>query len=173
MKPDELNKLRGFANAVQRLTRQIVKNNDACDKLCSACFGVTSTEGDAILRLPDKGTLSMDKLSKAMNLANSTMTRKAGQLIDKGLIYRASDPKDRRLVRVGLTRTGQGLRRDLKKALENFYRGALDEIQEEERGLIIRGLERLNAAIAKGARSCSEIGASPTSRLRRKAVAKK
>ncbi len=159
MKPEELAKLRDFAKAVQQLTRRIVKGNNACDKLCSACFRVTTTEGDAILSLPERGTVSMNELSRLMNLANSTMTRKAGQLVDKGMVFRTADPKDRRSVRVGLTASGQKLRKELQRALENFYKGALDEIQPEERVLILRGLERLNAAIEKGARSCAGIRA--------------
>jgi DNA-binding MarR family transcriptional regulator len=166
VKSEELNKLKDFAAAVERLTRQIVKNNDACDRLCAACFGVTMTEGDAILSLQERGTVGMNALSRRLGLANSTLTRKAARLVDKRLVFRTADPKDRRAVRVGLTPSGQKLRRELRRALENFYKGALDEIREEERGLIIRGLERLNGAIAKGARSCAEIAASAAKKNR-------
>lgn len=145
-------KNRDFASQVLHLISELVKNNEMCDRECVAQYGVTASQSYTILSFPEKGTLSMNELSKTMNVDNSTMTRMVDQLVGKALVCRKPDEKDRRLVRVGLTTHGQDLRRGLEEELKNFYKEALDEIQENERTAIIHSLERLNQAYAKAFR---------------------
>ncbi|MBI4303025.1 MAG: MarR family transcriptional regulator [Chloroflexi bacterium] len=154
MNPD---KARDFASRVLHLISELVKNNEMCDRECVAQFGVTASQGYTILSLPAEGTLSMNELSKAMSVDNSTMTRMVDQLVDKGLVYRKPDEKDRRLVRIGLTEKGKELHRDLEAELENFYQAALDGISEEERLGIIHSLEQLNNAIKAAIETCGTV----------------
>lgn len=153
---DRLSRLRDFANEVKRLIYQLVKNNESCDRISVARYGVTSSQGYTLLSLPDDGTLSMNELSKAMGVDNSTMTRMVDQLIDKALVHRNPDEKDRRQVRIGLTAKGDELREHLEQALQSLYKEALGEIGEEERLTIINGLKRLNEVFAKSIESCGE-----------------
>ena len=145
---------RDFASQVLHLVSELVKNNEMCDRECVAQYGVTASQGYTILSLPAEGALRMNELSRIMGVDNSTMTRMVDQLVDKALVYRKPDEKDRRLVRVGLTAQGQELHRDLEEALQSFYKEALDEIQEHERVAIIHSLERLNQAYAKAFKVC-------------------
>lgn len=147
-------KAKDFAGQLLHLVSELVKNNEMCDRECVAHFGVTASQGYTMLSLPPENTLSMNELSKIMSVDNSTMTRMVDQLVEKNLMYRKSDEKDRRLVRVGLTAHGQELRTDLEEELKNFYKLALEGISEEEGLGIIHGLQRLNAAIAKAIASC-------------------
>ncbi len=147
-------KARDFASQVLHLISELVKNNEMCDRECLVQYGVTASQGYTILSISEEGTLSMNELSKTMGVDNSTMTRMVDQLVEKILVYRKPDEKDRRLVRVGLTEQGHGLRRDLEEELKNFYKTALDEISEEERPSIIRSLEQLNKAITKAIETC-------------------
>ncbi len=147
-------KARDFAGQVLHLISDLVKNNEMCDRECVAQYGVTASQGYTMLSLPEEDTLSMNELSKAMSVDNSTMTRMVDQLVDKALVYRKPDEKDRRLVLIGLTAQGQKLRTALEEELKNFYKLALDGISEEESLGIIHGLQRLNGAIAKAIASC-------------------
>lgn len=151
------NEARDFASRVLRLISDLVKNNEMCDRECVAQFGVTASQGYTVLSLQAEGTLSMNELSKAMNVDNSTMTRMVDQLVDKALVYRKPDEKDRRLVRIGLTDKGRELHADLESELKNFYKTALDGISEEERLGIIRSLEQLNTAMARAIETCSTV----------------
>jgi len=154
---DRLSRLRDFAVEVERLTYQLVKNNESCERVCVAQYGITSSQGYTLLALPEKGTLSMNELSKAMGVDNSTMTRMVDQLVDKALVCRKLDEKDRRQVRIGLTAQGQEIRGHLEQALQSLYKEALGGIGEDERLTIIHGLKRLNEVFAKSIESLAKV----------------
>jgi DNA-binding MarR family transcriptional regulator len=145
---------REFSNEVHRLLRQIAKTDDGYETSCVSFFGVTSSQGGTLLALPLKDTLKMNELSTIVGVDNSTMTRMVDQLVDKGLVFRKVDEKDRRLVCIGLTASGQKLHRELGNALRDFYSDSLGEIREEERAVILQSLERLSSAMAKGVDNC-------------------
>jgi DNA-binding MarR family transcriptional regulator len=145
---------RDFSNEVHRLLHQIAKTDDGYEQACVAFFGVTSSQGGTLLALPLKDTLKMNELSTIVGVDSSTMTRMVDQLVDKGLVSRKVDEKDRRLVCIGLTPAGQKLHRELDNALRDFYKDSLGEIREEERAVILQSLERLNSAMAKGVENC-------------------
>lgn len=143
-----------FASEVRRLLRQIIKSNQGYEEACVTFFGVTSSQGGALLALPLKKTLRMNELSNSVGVDKSTMTRMVDQLVDKGLVFRKVDEEDRRLVHIGLTELGQELNTKLAKALKGFYKDSLGEIREDEREAIIRSLVTLNGAIARGVENC-------------------
>lgn len=145
---------RDFCNEVHRLLHQISKTDDRYEQACVAFFGVTSSQGGSLLSLPQKGTLKMSEMSTAVGVDSSTMTRMVDQLVDKGLVFRKVDEKDRRLVCIGLTAAGQKLHRELDNALRDFYKDSLGEIREKERAVILQSLEKLNMAMANGVENC-------------------
>jgi DNA-binding MarR family transcriptional regulator len=138
-----------FAHEAHRLMDQIAKNKRVYEEACVSFFGVTSSQGSPILSLPLENTLRMNELSSVMGVDNSTMTRMVNHLVDKGLVLRKADEKDRRLVRVGLTAAGRKLHEELAGALDNFYKDSLDQIPEEDRKTIIDSLTKVNSAIAR------------------------
>jgi DNA-binding MarR family transcriptional regulator len=154
MQSDKFNEARDFANEARRLMDQIAKNNQVYEESCVTFFGVTSSQGGTILSLPLNKTLKMIDLSNAMNVDNSTMTRMVDQLVDKGLVLRKADEKDRRLVQIGLTPAGKKLHQELAAALDTFYKYSLDKIPEEERTIIIESLVEVNNAMSKGLEEC-------------------
>lgn len=154
MTSEQLSSNRDFSNEVQRLLNQIAKSNQVYEEACVAFFGVTSSQGGTILSLPLKNTLKMNELSNIVGVDNSTMTRMVNLLVDKGLVFRKVDEKDRRLVRIGLTAAGQKLHKELAEALSGYYKDSMDEVRIEERAAIIRSLTKLNDAIARGVENC-------------------
>jgi DNA-binding MarR family transcriptional regulator len=154
MSSDKIIGARDFAREARRLMDQISKNNQVYEESCVAFFGVTSSQGGTLLSLPLNKTLKMIELSNAMSVDNSTMTRMVDQLVEKGLVLRKADEKDRRLVQIGLTPTGQKLHKELAAALEKFYQDSLDQIPEKERPVIIESLIKVNDAMGKGLAEC-------------------
>lgn len=154
MAPEQFSRNADFANEVRRLLRQIVKNNQGYEEACVAFFQVTSSQGGTLLAIPLKNTLRMNELSSSVGVDKSTMTRMVDQLVDKGLAFRKVDEKDRRLVHIGLTDSGQQLNKKLAKALRGFYKDSLGEIREGEREIIVQSLVILNSAIARGVENC-------------------
>jgi DNA-binding MarR family transcriptional regulator len=143
-----------FANQVRDLIHQIAGSFESYERACVTYMGVTTAQGGAILSFSVNAGLTMNELSKTVNLDTSTMTRMVDQLLEKGLVYRQNDARDRRVIRVGLTDSGKKLRSRLEKALQSFYKNSLGQIQEEERGIIIRCLEHIDNAVAKGLEEC-------------------
>lgn len=138
-----------FPGQVQRQIYRLVRLYQFCDWVCLAEHGVGVSQGYTLLSLPQEGNLSMNKLSEAMGLANSTTTRIVDQLVRKGLVRRKPDDVDRRVVNISLTPKGQALWRTLDKEQQDFFKQAFDEIPEDERPAIVRCLEQITSLISK------------------------
>lgn len=143
-----------FAGSLQRQLQQLVRAYELCNRICLAQHGVTPSQGYTLLSLPEKGSLTMNELSDAMGLANSTMTRLVDQIVHKELVHRKPDDDDRRIVRIELTGQGQKVRRTLEKELQDLFKQSLDEIPEEERPVALRSLERVTSLVARALKGC-------------------
>jgi len=143
-----------FANEVRDLISSISGCFESYEKACGTFMGVTTSQAGTILAFPLTGGMTMHELSKAVNLEISTMTRMVDLLVDKSLVQRETDPKDRRVVRVGLTENGAELRKRLDDALQSFYTKALNDFPKKEQGEIIKNLRRLNEAISASLEEC-------------------
>lgn len=117
-------------------------------------YGVTTSQGEALLAFAADSRVSMNELSRALGLANSTMTRMVEKLVARGLVRRTEDEQDRRVVRVALTAEGRKLRGSLKEARREVQGLILREIREEERTAVLEVLAKLNTAIAKVMQEC-------------------
>lgn len=71
-----------------------------------------------------QGPLTMGDLSALLEVPLSTATRMVDWLVDSGYVQRLSDPEDRRIVRVSLSRTGQ----DLYLTINHFLQQRVEEI---------------------------------------------
>lgn len=138
-----------FAASLQRRVYQLVRECELCDQICMGQYGVTASQGYTVLAMPESESVTMNALSEAMGLANSTMTRMVDQLVSKKLVYRSSDDEDRRVVRVGLTAQGQETRRNLEQVQQFFFGQVLAEIPQNEQPVILQILERIVAAVGK------------------------
>ncbi len=141
--------LEAFAINLQSQVYQLVRAYELCDQMCMGQYRVTASQGYTMLTLPESKSMTMNALSEAMGLANSTMTRMIDQLVDKGFVRRETDNEDRRVVRVSLTSQGQETRRNLEQAQQYFFGLVLTEIPQEERHDILQVLERIVVAIEK------------------------
>jgi DNA-binding MarR family transcriptional regulator len=153
----ELNEMKDnkeFADKVAELFGQINKNNNTFEQACYRIFGITTSQADTLLKLSPKQALRMNELSEAVGVDTSTMTRMVDQLIEKGMVLRQADEKDRRIVRVGLTAPGKKMHTQLSDALTSYYMESLDDISEPEREIIIQVLTRLRDAVDKGLENC-------------------
>jgi DNA-binding MarR family transcriptional regulator len=92
--------------------------------------------------------MTMGELSQAVDVPLSTATRIVDSLVDRGYAERLSDPTDRRVVRVGLTQTGQ----DLYQAIEGMIRMRigvlLRQFTPDERKTLLRLMHKILDALA-------------------------
>ncbi|MGD9704209.1 MAG: MarR family winged helix-turn-helix transcriptional regulator [Acidimicrobiia bacterium] len=77
------------------------------------------------------GPLRMGELAASTLIAPSSCTRIVGSLVSAGLVARASDPDDRRAVRVALTAAGRGAQQRAAtvhlRGLAEAFAGRLDD----------------------------------------------
>lgn len=143
-----------FADEIQQLTYDLVHYYGICDRVTIQQLDVTASQGYILLALPEMDSISMNDLSIKMRLANSTMTRMVDQLVLKGMVDRAQDNQDRRIVLIRLTKQGQDVRNRLKKSLQDFFSQVLGDLTEDQRDEILHSLKTLNQSIIKTLKSC-------------------
>ncbi len=142
------------ADEIQRLTYDLVHYYAICDRVIIQQLGVTASQGYILLALPEVDRISMNDLSIKMRLANSTMTRMVDGLVQKGMVNRAADDQDRRIVLIHLTEQGREVRARVKNTLQDFFSQVLGDLPEDRRGEILHSLEALNQSILNTLKSC-------------------
>ena len=152
-----------------------VRLTEALDSLLADChlevkhesvaFGLTASQYHALQEISE-GCLPMQQLARKMLVSASTATRVVQQLVDKQLVVRNLDEKDRRTIRVHLSRKGlRQLRRVRSIRVENAEE-ILANIEPEEHEALIRSLSLLEAA----SRRCHEAKLVPSGRSDRAAA---
>lgn len=89
------------------------------------------------------GPLSLAELAEAEQVRPPTMSRIVDALVDRGLITRLTDPRDRRSVRIMATSDGQQLLSQGRERRVHALIGRLGRLAESERRALARGVEIL------------------------------
>jgi DNA-binding MarR family transcriptional regulator len=142
------------ADAMQRQLWKLLRGLEHIDQEFLSRYGVTTSQGEALLAFSDDSRASMNELSRTLGLANSTMTRMVETLVARGFVRRTEDDQDRRVVRVALTAEGRKLQGSLKEARREIQRLILSEIRVEDRATVLEVLEKLNRASEKAMQAC-------------------
>lgn len=87
--------------------------------------------------------LTMSRLSKAMGVPLSTATRLVDWLVTHGYAERSSDPSDRRVVRVALTRGGRELYEAINLALARRLEKVLNRLNAADRKQFVHLLRKV------------------------------
>lgn len=87
--------------------------------------------------------LTMGELSEALAVPLSTATRMVDWLVKSGYAERLPDPEDRRVVRVGLTETGQELYQTINGFMRQRVEQVLRRFSAEERENLVLLLRKI------------------------------
>jgi DNA-binding MarR family transcriptional regulator len=119
---------------------------DAHHERFFAPHGLTRAHWDVLARLRRAGApyrLSPTELHQGLMRSSATMTHRLRQLADLGLVERRADPRDRRLLLVGLTRRGGELVDRLAAAHldnEREFLSGLNRAKQEQLAALLREL---------------------------------
>lgn len=94
--------------------------------------------------------VTMGELSHALAVPLSTATRIVDWLVKNGYAERLSDPKDRRIVRVSLTETGQAMYQAGNKLIQNRVELLLRPFTPAERENLVELANKLIRAFENG-----------------------
>ena len=87
---------------------------------------------------------TMSTVAKALNVTLGTLTISVNSLVKKGYVDRARSEKDRRVVRVSLTKEGLQAYRHHQKFHDDMIQSVVDNLEDDEREVLHRALDKLN-----------------------------
>jgi len=107
---------------------------------------VTLTQYRTLVVLASRGTQNLVGLAEAVGVTPATATRMCDRLVKKKLIVRASEPDDRRQVRLALTKKGLGLVRAVTDRRRREIKTILSTITLKEQTALVQALSRFATA---------------------------
>ena len=102
-----------------------------------------SIEQFQILRLIRSGKGSVSELASAKKISRPAISQAVDALVQKGMLTRTQDSKDRRHVQLALTKSGNALLDALFQNTRTWMRAKLASYSREELENVIRAMESL------------------------------
>ncbi|MFC1856371.1 MarR family winged helix-turn-helix transcriptional regulator [Thermodesulfobacteriota bacterium] len=143
-----------FRNDFTLLISELIRKFKVLERDEKACFDITVSQRCTLSILNSCGPLTMKELSREMGVVVSTMTRVLDIMVRDGLVRRESSKRDRRVVRVKLTKKGRILADKLKKSYEDYFSSIFDEIPEGQKDEAISTLKTLIESFDNQRYSC-------------------
>jgi DNA-binding MarR family transcriptional regulator len=114
---------------------------------------VTHAEALVLAQLADAKIQRMSELHRAFGQRKSTLTSVADRLVERGLVTRYDDPKDRRVLLVKLTRAGERSARRIVTILNALEKRAVKAAEPCDVQALRRGLEAIGDAAPRRRRA--------------------
>ncbi len=112
---------------------------------------VTLPQGRALRVIASSQGCTMGALAKSLHVTLGAATGLVDRLIQQGLVQRQSDPDDRRIVRVRLTRAGRRAHTAVEEGARRRLSEALEKLSPEQRTRLVEALMTLQQALSEAA----------------------
>ncbi|MDZ4355383.1 MAG: MarR family transcriptional regulator [Variovorax sp.] len=126
-----------------RLSRAARAGSGMATRLVEGGFGITRREWGMIGTLAQTGEITSSMLSEQLNLDRVRTSRGLGSLVEKQLVERRRDAKDRREVHVQLSPAGRQLYDDLFSRVADLNTGLLEGMDPAHIEVLLQCLQRL------------------------------
>ena len=103
-------------------------------------YNITRTQQIILLSLSVCGSLTMSNLASRINTSNEQATRAVAQLVGKGLVERAHDPQNRRIVNISLTPEAEVFLTKMKAEIRGDLLNRFSVVTDEEMAELYRSL---------------------------------
>ncbi|MDT8446524.1 MAG: MarR family transcriptional regulator [bacterium] len=123
--------------------RRIIHAVDQHSKKLKSQTDLTAPQLVCLGQIAAQGPVSVAHLAKAVFLSASTVVGILDRLELKGLVQRARDLKDRRVVWVSLTEAGQSFAKTAPSPLQDKLSDRLGDLQRDQQLAICQSLERI------------------------------
>jgi len=114
---------------------------------------LSPAQGRILMALYEQDDIPVRKLSEMTSLDKSTLSLSLTRMEQFGLVERSGDEKDRRVVRVKLTRSGRSHRQACHAATQELTDILYCGVTNEERGVFLRVLNQLFENVSEQERS--------------------
>lgn len=112
-------------------------------------LGMTSLQWRAVARLHREPGMRQSELADLLEVEPITLSRMIDRLADSGMVCRKPDPGDRRAWNLYLTDKAQPLMAQLQREADQVQELALTGIDEEERAMLARLVERMRGNLSR------------------------
>jgi DNA-binding MarR family transcriptional regulator len=142
---DYVNEPHQLREGIRQLERKlgILQDNQ------QACCSVSMAQCHALVEIGRAKSISLNELSKKLNIDNSTTSRAVNKLVTSNLVKRDIDPNDRRYVTIALTENGEKVFSDIESDRNAYFKQVYESIPESKREQVIESLQILIDAIAQ------------------------
>jgi DNA-binding MarR family transcriptional regulator len=136
--------------------------------------GLSFTAAATLATLERSGPCRLTLLAAQEGVTQPAMTQLVGRLQESGLVTRASDPSDRRVVEIGITAEGSALLTRRRQARAERLTGMLAQLSPEDQTALAAALPAMDALTSQrdgtssrgaSSRGASSRGASSSGRL--------
>jgi len=114
----------------------------------AARAGITQASGYVLINIRKEGT-AVSQIASLLGVRSTSLSRMLNSMERQGLIYRESDRKDKRSVRVFLTELGIKKRYEAKEVVKDFNGFLIKNLSEAERRRLKESLHRINILAQK------------------------
>ncbi|HNP06346.1 MAG TPA: MarR family transcriptional regulator [Cyclobacteriaceae bacterium] len=115
----------------------------------AAKYGGTMSVGYVLLNISTENGASATKIAPQMGLESRSLTRILKSMEEKGLIYRAPDPNDKRGVLVFLTDSGIEMKNRARETVLRFNEVTRESIPAKKLDVFFEVLKSINGIIEK------------------------
>jgi len=147
---EELIKVKQLRESIRLMERKL----GILEECNVSCGGVSLTQCHAIVEIGRAKSISLIDLSELLNLDNSTMSRTVNNLVNKGLVERELDKKDRRYVTIKLSDEGIKVFENIELSMNSFYSKVFQSISGEKQEQVLESMQILLEAISKNVYPC-------------------
>jgi DNA-binding MarR family transcriptional regulator len=123
--------------------RAIIRGVDIHSRRLVGTHDITSPQLICLITITEHGPITQKQIAERVFLSPSTVVGILDRLESKGLVLRARDTRDRRLVNVTATATGRKLVANAPSPLQDGLACALKNLPEIEQATIALSLQRI------------------------------
>lgn len=107
-------------------------------------FGITQSIGYLLINIDEQEGTTVSNAAALLGLKSTSLSRMLNQLETTGLIYRESNPGDKRSVKIYLTDLGKEKRHLARGVVKQFNTYLNTHINEADKQYLINMLEKIN-----------------------------
>ncbi len=95
----------------------------------------------------DRGCCKMSEISNSLKVTMGNITSMVDRLIKQNLVKRYSDPKDRRVVNISLTKKGENMVKKIHQHRSKAFLPIIENISEKDMSTLLKILENIAVSI--------------------------
>jgi DNA-binding MarR family transcriptional regulator len=141
--------LTGMLDDLPEIMRQLVGSR----RLARRDWELTIAQVRALHAIGERPGCTMSELAARLGVGLSAATGLVDRLVQRGLVERAADRMDRRVVRVGISAVGRRARQRFRQHSRRRLESALSGLSSRQLQEIKQGLALLRSALAAAAES--------------------